>query len=95
MVATLRPPAGPLHVIITCLEFEPAYNDDRIAQAETVADLATDPDLDGSLPIIVAGDLNAALDSPILRPLSDLVCREPREEPANPRRSVDYRATRP
>ena len=87
MVATLRPPAGPLHVIITCLEFEPAYNDDRIAQAETVADLATDPDLDGSLPITVAGDLNAAPNRPILRPLSDLVCRELREEPANPRKS--------
>ena len=26
-------------------------------KSETVADLATDPDLDGSLPIIVAGDL--------------------------------------
>ena len=47
MVATLGHPAGPLHVIIACLEYEPAYNDDRIAQAETVADLATDPDLDG------------------------------------------------
>ena len=67
------PPAGPLHVIITCLEYEPAYNDDRIAQVETVAGLATDPDLDGSLPIIVAGDLNAAPNSPILRPLSDVL----------------------
>ena len=74
-------------MIITCLEYEPAYNDDRIAQAETVADLATDPDLDGSLPIIVAGDLNAAPNSPILRPLSDLVSRELREEPATPRKS--------
>jgi endonuclease/exonuclease/phosphatase family metal-dependent hydrolase len=34
---------------------------------------ATDPDLDGSLPIILAGDLNAAPNSPILRPLSDVL----------------------
>ena len=40
---------------------------------QTLADLATDPDLDGSLPIIVAGDLNAAPNSPILRPLSDVL----------------------
>jgi endonuclease/exonuclease/phosphatase family metal-dependent hydrolase len=73
MVATLGHPAGPLPVIIACLEYEPAYNDDRIAQAKTLADLATDPDLDGSLPIIVAGDLNAAPDSPVLRPLSDVL----------------------
>jgi endonuclease/exonuclease/phosphatase family metal-dependent hydrolase len=72
MVATLGHPAGPLHVIIACLEYEPAYNDDRIAQARTLAELATDPDLDGSLPIIVVGDLNAAPDSPVLRPLSDV-----------------------
>ena len=73
MVATLGHPAGPLHVIIACPEYEPAYNDDRIAQVETLADLATDPDLDSSLPIIVAGDLNAAPTSPILRPLSDVL----------------------
>jgi endonuclease/exonuclease/phosphatase family metal-dependent hydrolase len=73
MVATLTHPAGPLHVIITCLEYEPAYNDDRIAQARAMADLATDPRLDGSLPIIVAGDLNAVATSPVLRPLSDVL----------------------
>jgi endonuclease/exonuclease/phosphatase family metal-dependent hydrolase len=73
MVATLGHPAGPLHVIIACLEYEPAYNDDRIAQVETLADLATDPDLDGSAPIIVAGDLNAAPTSAVLRPLSDVL----------------------
>lgn len=73
MVATLGHPAGPLHVIIACPEYEPAYNDDRIAQVETLADLATDPDLDGSAPIIVAGDLNAAPTSAILRPLSDVL----------------------
>jgi hypothetical protein len=46
MVATLAHPAGPLQVVAACLEYEPAYNDDRIAQAAAVADLTTDPQLD-------------------------------------------------
>ena len=73
MVATLAHPAGPLHVVAACLEYEPAYNDDRIAQAHALVDLATDPALDGPLPVIVAGDLNAAPDSPVLRPLHDVL----------------------
>ncbi|HEV2931420.1 MAG TPA: endonuclease/exonuclease/phosphatase family protein, partial [Propionibacteriaceae bacterium] len=75
MVASLEHPAGLLHVVVACLEYEPAYNDDRIAQAHALVDLATDPDLDGPLPVIVAGDLNAAPDSPVLRPLHDAPCR--------------------
>jgi endonuclease/exonuclease/phosphatase family metal-dependent hydrolase len=73
MVATLAHPAGPLHVVAACLEYEPAYNDDRIAQMHALVDLATDPALDGPLPVIVAGDLNAAPDSPVLRPLHDVL----------------------
>jgi endonuclease/exonuclease/phosphatase family metal-dependent hydrolase len=71
IVAILAHPAGPLPVVVTCLEWEPAYTDDRIAQARTVVDLATDPSLDGPAPVIVCGDLNAAPDSPVLRPLHD------------------------
>jgi endonuclease/exonuclease/phosphatase family metal-dependent hydrolase len=73
MVATLGHPAGLLHVVVACLEYEPAYNDDRIAQAQALVDLATDPALDGPLPVVVAGDLNAAPDSPVLRPLHDVL----------------------
>jgi endonuclease/exonuclease/phosphatase family metal-dependent hydrolase len=71
MVAALEHPVGALHVVVACLEWEPAYNDDRIAQAHALVDLATDPALDGPLPVIVTGDLNAAPDSPVLRPLHD------------------------
>jgi endonuclease/exonuclease/phosphatase family metal-dependent hydrolase len=71
MVATLASPHGPLHVVAACLEWEPAYNDDRIAQAHALVDLATDPALDGPVPVVVAGDLNAAPGSPVLRPLHD------------------------
>jgi endonuclease/exonuclease/phosphatase family metal-dependent hydrolase len=73
LVGTLAHPAGPLHVVVACLEYDPAYNDDRIAQAAAVAELATDPDRDGPNPVIVAGDLNAAIDSPVLRPLTDVL----------------------
>lgn len=73
LVATLDRPGGPLHVVVACLEYDPAYNDDRIAQARAVAALATDPALDGPAPVLVAGDLNATADSPVLRPLTDVL----------------------
>ncbi len=72
-VAVLQHPAGPLHVVASCLEWEPAYEDDRVAQAAALADLATDPATSGRLPVIVCGDLNAALDSAVLRPLRDVL----------------------
>jgi endonuclease/exonuclease/phosphatase family metal-dependent hydrolase len=55
------------------LEWEPAYNDDRMAQARMLADIAVDPVLDGPLPVVVAGDLNAAPDSPVLHPLNEVL----------------------
>jgi endonuclease/exonuclease/phosphatase family metal-dependent hydrolase len=73
IVARLEHPSGLLPIVVACLEYEPAYNDDRIAQAQALADLATDPALDGPLPIMVAGDLNAAPTSPVLRPLCDVM----------------------
>jgi endonuclease/exonuclease/phosphatase family metal-dependent hydrolase len=53
LVATLAHPAGPLPVVATCLEWEPAYGDDRVAQARALAELATDPRLDGTAPVII------------------------------------------
>ena len=71
LIATVAHPAGRLPVVVTCLEWEPAYNDDRIAQAGALADLATAPHLDGPTPVLVMGDLNAAPHSSVLRPLRD------------------------
>ncbi|WP_375388318.1 endonuclease/exonuclease/phosphatase family protein [uncultured Amnibacterium sp.] len=73
LVATLDHPSGPLHVVATCLEWEPAYGDDRMTQSRFVADLATDPSLDGPAPVVVLGDLNAPAGSPFLRPLTDVL----------------------
>ncbi len=68
---TVDHPAGELHVIAACLEWESEYQRDRLLQAETLTGMAMDPTLDGALPVVVAGDLNAAPDSPVLRPLRD------------------------
>lgn len=71
--AVVQHPAGPLHMTVACLEWEPAYNDDRMAQARALAGLGTAPSADGPLPVIVCGDLNAAPASPVLRPLLDVL----------------------
>jgi endonuclease/exonuclease/phosphatase family metal-dependent hydrolase len=71
LAATLAHPAGPLHVIVACTEWEPQYADTHLAQCEVLADLATDPKLDGPQPVLLIGDLNAAPDQPELRPLLD------------------------
>jgi endonuclease/exonuclease/phosphatase family metal-dependent hydrolase len=76
LVATLDHPAGPLHVLVATLEWEPRYDEDRMAQAWALADLAADADLDGDLPVLVLGDLNATPTGPQLaaltRQLTDL-----------------------
>jgi endonuclease/exonuclease/phosphatase family metal-dependent hydrolase len=71
MVATLDHPRGPLHVIVTCLEWEPEFAADQLAQARAVAGLATDPRLDGRMPVLVLGDMNAAVEHPEIAPLVD------------------------
>ncbi|HWD81967.1 MAG TPA: endonuclease/exonuclease/phosphatase family protein [Kribbella sp.] len=71
--ARLAHPAGPLPVVVACLEHATTYSDDRLAQAALLADLATDPSADGPCPSLVMGDLNAAPDSAVLRPLRDVL----------------------
>ncbi len=73
LVVTLEHPAGPLSVVVSCLEHGTCYSDDRIAQARLLADVATDPELDGPCPVLVLGDLNAAAGSAVLRPLHDVL----------------------
>ncbi len=71
--ASVAHPAGPLPVLVACLEHATTYIDDRLAQASLLADLATDPATDGPCPSLAMGDLNAAPDSSILRPLRDVL----------------------
>ncbi len=74
--ATVDHPAGPLHVVVGCIEWEPRYGGDRMAQAWALADLVADSALDGDLPVLLLGDLNATPDGPQLaaltRQLTDL-----------------------
>ncbi len=71
--ATVEHPAGPLPVLVACLEHATTYSDDRLAQAALLADLATDPATDGPCPSLAMGDLNAAADSAVLRPLREVL----------------------
>ena len=71
--ATVAHPAGPLPVVVACLEYATTYSDDRLAQAALLADLATDPATDGPAPSLVLGDLNAAAESAVLRPLREVM----------------------
>lgn len=73
LTARVEHPAGPLPVVVACLDYGVPYTDDRIAQGAFVADLATDPRFDGPCPVLLMGDLNAAVDSPVLRPVRDVL----------------------
>jgi endonuclease/exonuclease/phosphatase family metal-dependent hydrolase len=66
-------PAGPLPVVAACLDYGVPFTDDRIAQGTFVVDLATDPRFDGPCPVLLMGDLNAAVDSPVLRRARDVL----------------------
>ncbi|GLY06043.1 endonuclease [Actinoplanes sp. NBRC 101535] len=70
LLATVDHPAGPLHVITACTEWEPRYAADHRAQCAALADLATDRRLDGDLPVLLIGDLNVAPDQPEFAPLA-------------------------
>jgi endonuclease/exonuclease/phosphatase family metal-dependent hydrolase len=65
LVATVDHPRRPLHVIVTCLEWEPSFAGDQLAQASAVAALAAR--FDG--PVLVLGDLNGTVASAELAPL--------------------------
>lgn len=72
LLASLDHPAGPLHVMVSCIEWEPEYANDQLAQARVLAELLLDPALDGPLPVLLAADLNAPPGSPEVRALTDV-----------------------
>ena len=71
LLATLDHPRGPLHVVVAGIEWEPQFAADQLAQCRALAALATDVRLDGPLPVLLLGDLNAAVDQAELAPLVD------------------------
>jgi endonuclease/exonuclease/phosphatase family metal-dependent hydrolase len=73
LIVRVDHPAGPLPIVAACLDYGVPYTDDRIAQGAFVADLATDPRFDGPCPVLLMGDMNAAVDSPVLRRAGDVL----------------------
>jgi endonuclease/exonuclease/phosphatase family metal-dependent hydrolase len=65
-------PAGPLHVVTTCLDWEPRLDSRRPAQARALAALLTDPARDGPLPVLLTGDLNTPPAAPEIRLLTEV-----------------------
>jgi endonuclease/exonuclease/phosphatase family metal-dependent hydrolase len=59
LVATLDHPDGPLHTVVSCIEFEPEYRGDQLAQSDALAALLADPARDGPHPVLLLADLNA------------------------------------
>jgi endonuclease/exonuclease/phosphatase family metal-dependent hydrolase len=71
--ATLEHPGGPLHVFVSCVEWEPRFVEDHLAQTRALAALLVDPALDGPLPVILTADLNASPETPQVRALTDVM----------------------
>ena len=65
-------PAGPLHVLTSCIDWEPRHGSRRPDQPRTLAALLTDPARDGPLPVLLTGDLNAPPSSPEIRALTEV-----------------------
>jgi endonuclease/exonuclease/phosphatase family metal-dependent hydrolase len=63
-------PAGPLHLLTTCLDWEPRLGSLRPAQARILATLLTDPARNGPLPVFLTGDFNAPPTTPELQLLT-------------------------
>jgi endonuclease/exonuclease/phosphatase family metal-dependent hydrolase len=73
LLATIDHPAGPLHFCVSCVEWEPAFAADHLAQTQALADLLADEELDGRLPVVLAADLNTPPGSVELKPLTDVM----------------------
>lgn len=72
LVATVDHPAGALHVIVACTEWRPELRDDHLAQMKELAVLIADPALDGDLPVLLLGDLNARTGTPEIDALASV-----------------------
>jgi endonuclease/exonuclease/phosphatase family metal-dependent hydrolase len=71
MRARIEHPVGPLHVVVAVTSWERERLDERAAQLEALGDLVCDPALDGPLPVLLLGDLNADFESPDLQRLRE------------------------
>jgi endonuclease/exonuclease/phosphatase family metal-dependent hydrolase len=73
LAAVLDHPGGPLHVVVSCLDWEPEPAAQPLDQARALAALLTDPARDGPLPVVLTGDLNAPPAAPKIRVLTEVM----------------------
>jgi endonuclease/exonuclease/phosphatase family metal-dependent hydrolase len=73
LLVTLDHPLGPLHVMTSCVEWEPEFAEDHLAQTRALARLLVDPALDGPLPVLLAADLNASPETPQVQALTNVM----------------------
>jgi endonuclease/exonuclease/phosphatase family metal-dependent hydrolase len=71
LVTAFDHPAGPLHVVTACLDWQAERTRARRAQNRALATLLTDPTRDGPLPVVLAADLNSRPGTPELQPLAE------------------------
>ena len=73
LAAVLDHPRGPLHVVVSCLDWEPEPAAQPTDQTRSLVALATDPARDGPLPVLLTGDLNAPPTTPKIRVLTEVM----------------------
>jgi endonuclease/exonuclease/phosphatase family metal-dependent hydrolase len=73
LVVTLDHPAGPIHVVSACVEWEAEFADDHLAQTRALAALVASPELDGPLPVVLGADLNAGPGTALVEPLTEVM----------------------
>ncbi|GAA1039274.1 hypothetical protein GCM10009557_57500 [Virgisporangium ochraceum] len=66
IAAVVEHPAGPLPVLVSCLDWEPGSDGPRRAQLRELGRLLHDPSRDGDLPVLLLGDFNVGPDRPEL-----------------------------
>jgi endonuclease/exonuclease/phosphatase family metal-dependent hydrolase len=65
--------SGPLHVATACPDWDVDRGDARLAQTTALAELLSDPLLDGAAPVVLAADLNARPNTQEFRALTNVL----------------------
>jgi endonuclease/exonuclease/phosphatase family metal-dependent hydrolase len=73
LTAVLDHPGGPLHVVVSCLDWEPEPAAQPLDQTRALAALVTDPSRDGPLPVLLTADLNAPPTTPKIQVLTEVM----------------------
>jgi endonuclease/exonuclease/phosphatase family metal-dependent hydrolase len=71
IAAVVDHPAGPLSVLVSCLDWEPGSTGPRRAQIRDLIRLLHDPSRNGDLPVLLLADFNTSPDRPEMRELTD------------------------